>query len=51
MLIDENKFIVFERKVVLRKINGPVEDDITGEWRRRRNNIELKTLYSGVDIS
>jgi len=28
---------------------GPVKDDITVEWRRRKN-IELKTLYSGSDI-
>lgn len=38
--IDENKFTVFERKV-LRKIYGPVKNDITEEWRRR-TSIELK---------
>jgi len=30
--IDENKFMVFERKV-LRKMYGPVKNDITEEWR------------------
>lgn len=39
--MDENKFAVFERKV-LQKMYGPVKDDITEEWRRRKV-IELKT--------
>jgi hypothetical protein len=46
--MDEHKFMIFERKV-LRKINGPVKDEITGEWRRRKN-IELEILYSNADI-
>jgi hypothetical protein len=41
--IDEHRFMNFEKKV-LRKIYGPVKDEITGEWRRRQN-IELGTLY------
>jgi len=45
---DENKLIAFERKMI-RKIYGPVKDDITGEWRQRKN-MELKVLYSGVDV-
>jgi len=39
---------MLERKL-LRKIYDPVKDEITGEWRRRKNS-ELKTLYSGSDI-
>jgi hypothetical protein len=46
--MDEQRFLVFERKV-LSKIYGPVKDEITGEWRRRKN-LELKTLYSSSDI-
>jgi len=46
--MDEQRFMVFERKVLL-KIYGLVKDEITGEWRRRKNS-ELKTLYSGSDI-
>jgi hypothetical protein len=42
--MDEQRFLVFERKV-LRKIYGPVKDEITGEWRRRKN-LELEALYS-----
>ncbi|KAL4123306.1 hypothetical protein QTP88_015504 [Uroleucon formosanum] len=46
--MDEHKFMVFERKV-LRKIYGPVKDEITVEWRRRKN-IELEILYGNADI-
>jgi hypothetical protein len=46
--MDDQRFLVFERKV-LRKIYGPVKDEITGEWRRRKN-LELETLYSSSDI-
>jgi hypothetical protein len=46
--MDEHRFIVFERKV-LRKIYGPVKDEITGEWRRRKN-IKLETLYGSSGI-
>lgn len=44
----ENRLIDIERKM-LRKIYGPVKDDLTGEWRQRKN-IELEALYSGSDI-
>jgi len=43
--IDEHRFIVFERKI-LRKTYGPVKNEITGEWRRRKN-IELETFING----
>jgi hypothetical protein len=46
--MDEHRLMVFERKV-LRKIYGPVKDEITGEWRRREN-IELGTLFGSSDI-
>jgi hypothetical protein len=46
--IDEHRFMVFERKVLL-KIYGPVKDEITGKWKRRKN-IELETLYGSSDI-
>jgi hypothetical protein len=45
--IEEHRFMIFERKV-LRNIYGPVKDEITGEWRRRKN-IELGTLYCSSD--
>lgn len=44
---DENKLLVFERKI-LRRIYGPVRSD-DGEWRRR-TNAELATLYKEIDI-
>jgi hypothetical protein len=46
--MDEQRFLVFERKV-LREIYGPVKDEITREWRRRKN-LELETLYNSSDI-
>ncbi|XP_025203119.1 uncharacterized protein LOC112600160 [Melanaphis sacchari] len=46
--MDKQRFMVFERKV-LQKIYGPVKDEITEEWRRRKNS-ELETSYSSSDI-
>lgn len=43
-----NKLTIFERRC-LRKIFGPVKDNITGEWRRR-HNIELEQLCSEPNI-
>jgi hypothetical protein len=39
---------VFENRV-LRRIFGPKEDEVTGEWRKMRSG-ELHNLYSSPDI-
>jgi hypothetical protein len=39
---------VFENKV-LRRIFGPMRDEVTGEWRKL-HNWELHNLYSSPDI-
>jgi hypothetical protein len=39
---------VFENRV-LRKIFGPKRDEVTGEWRKLRNE-ELCVLYSSPSI-
>jgi hypothetical protein len=40
---------VFENSV-LRRIFGPKRDEVTGEWRKLRNE-ELRELYSSPSIS
>jgi hypothetical protein len=45
---DENQFLILERKI-LRKIFGPIKDNITGEWRRRKN-IELQEIFNEKNI-
>jgi hypothetical protein len=40
---NENKFLIMERKI-MRKIFGPVKDNISGEWRRRKNT----ELYTAI---
>jgi hypothetical protein len=43
-LREEHRLRVFENRV-LRKIFGPIMDEVTGEWRRLHNE-ELNDLYS-----
>jgi len=47
-LREERKLRVFEN-MVLRRIFGPRKDEVTGEWRRLRNE-ELNDLYSSSNI-
>jgi hypothetical protein len=43
-LKDEHRLRVFENRV-LRRIHGPKRDEVTGGWRKLRNE-ELHDLYS-----
>jgi curved DNA-binding protein CbpA len=45
---EENWLRVFENRV-LRKIFGPIRNEVTGEWRRLYNE-ELNDLYSWPNI-
>ena len=47
-LREERKLRVFEN-MVLRRIFGPRRDEVTGEWRRLRNE-ELNDLYYSTNI-
>ena len=45
---EERKLRVFEN-MVLRRIFGPMRDEVTGDWRRLHNG-ELNNLYSSPNI-
>ena len=45
---EERRLGVFENRV-LRRIFGPKRDEVTGEWRKLRNE-ELSDLYSLPNI-
>jgi hypothetical protein len=45
---EEHRLTVFENRV-LRRIFGPKEDEVTGEWRKLHNE-EVHNLYSSLNI-
>jgi hypothetical protein len=47
-LREEHRLRVFENRV-LRRMFGPKEDEVTGEWRKLHNE-ELRNLYSSSSI-
>jgi hypothetical protein len=47
-LREEHRLRVFENRV-LRRIFGPMRDEVTGEWRKLQNE-ELHNLYSSLNI-
>jgi hypothetical protein len=47
-LTEDRKLKEFQNRV-LRKISGPKRDELTGDWRRLRNE-DLYDLYSSTNI-
>jgi hypothetical protein len=47
-LRQEHRLRVFENRV-LRRIFGPMRDDVTGDWRKLHNE-ELHNLYSSPNV-
>ena len=47
-LREERRLKVFENRV-LRRVFGPKRDEVTGEWRKLRNE-ELNDLYCSLNI-
>jgi len=45
---DKSRLLVFERKI-LRRIFGHVKDNVTNDWRIRKNE-ELESLYQKLNI-
>jgi len=48
ILREERRLRVFENRV-LRRVFGPKRDEVTGEWRKLRNE-ELNDLYCSLNI-
>jgi len=46
---EENRLMVFENRVLRRRIFGPKRDEVTGEWRMLHND-KLTDLYSSPNI-
>lgn len=45
---DKNKFLILQRKII-RKIYGPIKDDVIDEWRRRKNR-QLQETYNEKNV-
>jgi hypothetical protein len=47
-LREEHRLTVFKSRV-LRKVLGPKRDEVTGKWRKSRND-EIRDVYSSPSI-
>jgi hypothetical protein len=48
-LREEQRMKVFEKRV-LRRILGPQGEEMTGGWRKKLHNEELRNLYPSPDV-